>query len=461
MSSKNETSILVATLFITLAIIGGGVWFLNKLLNAGNSSFPKGEIRTELKQNISTGSTILVPSANNEAKQFAAKAIAEGKKNEAIQQLSDYLQRVPNDPEALIYLNNLRAIDHDPLNIAVVAPVGSSLNVAQEILRGTAQAQMEINQQGGIKGRFLRITLVNDANQTAIAQEVAQALVKTPEIVAVVGHNASSASLSAAPIYQTGELVMITPTSFANGITDIGNYIFRVVPNVSVAAKSLVQQVSKRHQKIAVCSDSQAPDAVSFYQEFTANLLAAGRQLVPTVCDLNAPVLNAPLKIQEALNSGADGLLLLPHVDRLVKAYDMAAANQGRLQLYGNSTLFTIKTLEQGKAMQGLIIAVPWSSKNRVNRPFAQAARQLWGGDVSWRTAGAYDAVYAVANGLKVGQTRQALQRALAQPTFVSKTINGDVSFLPNGDRTGQAIIVQIQPAPSHVTGYDFTPITP
>lgn len=461
MANKREIPILVGALVLTLGILGAGVWFVGQRLQPGGGGGFGGWGKGNLAKNISTGSQVLIPGQDDAAKQLATQAIAEGKTGEAMQRLTNYVAQYPNDPEARIYLNNLRAVAHRPLTLAVVAPIGSSLNIAQEILRGAAQAQEEINQQGGIQGRFLQLTLVNDANDPAIAQQVAQTLVDSPDILGVVGHNASTASLSAAPVYQAGQLVMVTPTSFANGLVDIGNYIFRVVPSVKVAAQTLVQRVKNHSRKIAVCYDSQAPDGVSFYQEFTASLAAAGKPLAPTVCDLHDPGFNAGAEIQEAVASGADSLLILPHVDRMAKAYELGTANQGRLKLLGSSTLFTIKTLEQGKTMAGLTIAVPWSSKNPANRPFAQAARKLWGGDVSWRTAGAYDAVFALANGLKVGQTRTELQQALAQPKFVSKTLNGEVRFLPNGDRTGQAIIVQIQPAKTHVTGYDFIPVAP
>lgn len=82
--------------------------------------------------------------------------------------------------------------------------------------------------------------IADDSNEPDIAKQVAQTLVNNPDIIAVVGHNASNASLSAAPIYQSNKLVMVNPTSFANGLADIGNYIFRVVPTAQVAARSLV-----------------------------------------------------------------------------------------------------------------------------------------------------------------------------------------------------------------------------
>ena len=463
MAQKNEIPILLTALLITLTIIGGIGFILFRLSPdpiQGNFS-SMDDANRNLSKLISSGSTILVPGTDNEAKQFAAKAIAEGNNTEAIRLFSNYLWVNPNDPEALIYFNNLQAISHNPLKIAVVVPIGSNLNISQEMLRGSAQAQNEINKRGGINGRYLHITIANDSNQPETAKQIAQALVKNSEILAVVGHNASNASLSAAPIYQNNKLVMVNPTSFANGISDVGDHICRVVPTVSSSAKSLVQKFSKNNRKIAICYDSQAPDGVSFQQEFVANLLAQGLRQAPTVCDLNDPSLNSQTEIAEAVNSGADSLLILPHIDRLQKAYDLAKANKGKLSLYGNSTLATIKTLEQGKASQGLTLVVPWSSKAIENMRFAQAARQLWGGDVSWRSAGNYDATYTVATGLKQSQNRQGLQEALESPNFISTTTNGEVKFLPNGDRAGQGIIVQVKPSSSHPTGYDFIPLSP
>lgn len=194
-------------------------------------------------------------------------------------------------------------------------------------------------------------------------------------------------------------------------------------------------------------------------QNFIASFLKLGGQQSPIACDLSNVALNPQQQIQDAIAAGADSLLLLPHIDRLNKAYDVAKANQGRLKLYGNSTLATIKTLEQGLATQGLTIVVPWSSKTPANRLFAQAAKKFWGGDVSLCTAGNYDATYTVIKGLEKAQNRDGLQKALEDPQFAVESLNGRVKFLPNSDRAGQAVLLQVKPSSSHQTGYDFIPI--
>jgi branched-chain amino acid transport system substrate-binding protein len=70
-------------------------------------------------------------------------------------------------------------------------------------------------------------------------------LTKDPSILAVIGHNASNASLEAAPIYQQEKLVMVTPTSFANNLSGFGSYIFRTVPNISLMAAPLAEYAVK------------------------------------------------------------------------------------------------------------------------------------------------------------------------------------------------------------------------
>ena len=458
MTHKNETSILVAALLITLAIIGGAYWLWSKKIQPQTTSqFPT---TLDLNTRISDGKTILVPGIDNEAKLFAAKAIAEGNNAKATQLLTDYLQKYPNDPEAQIYLNNLQSLDHNPLKIALVLSV-DNLNIGQEMLRGAAQAQTEINKKGGINQRHLHITIANDSNEPKIAEQVAQTLINKPEIIAVVGHNASNASVAAAPIYQEGQMVMVNPTSNDNGISDIGDHIFRVVTNNSSAAKSLAENFQKYNRQVVVCYDFQSSDSVSFQQDFVSNLLAMGGQQAPVICNLSDPTFDPKAKIQEAISKGADSLLLIPHIDHLDKAYQLAKINQGKLRLYGSNTLATIKTLQQGKTVHRLTLPVSWNPKTTENFPFGQAARQRWGGDVSWRTAGTYDATTVVATGLQTNPTRQGLQQTLSQPTFVSQTLNGKVNFLPNGDRAYNAIVVQVKPSSDHQTGYDFFPLSP
>lgn len=114
-----------------------------------------------------------------------------------------------NEPETLIALNNarLRAENRKTYKIAVSVPIGKVLPIAEEILRGAAHAQNEINRNGGINGVGLEIEIINDDNDQNITRKIAEVLVKDTNILAVIGHNTGDASLGAAPISQNINLL--------------------------------------------------------------------------------------------------------------------------------------------------------------------------------------------------------------------------------------------------------------
>src|SRR4028118_2288547 len=177
---------------------------------------------------ISLGDQILLTSQTTAAKEAGVQAFVEENYQAAAQNFQASLQQNRNDPETIIYLNNARASNGSSLKIAVSVPIGSNPNVAQEILRGVAQAQDEINNSGGINRAKLQVEIVNDENSPEVVREVAKTLTKDQNILAVIGHNASNASLEGSPIYQREKLVMVTPTSFANNLSGFGSYIFQI-----------------------------------------------------------------------------------------------------------------------------------------------------------------------------------------------------------------------------------------
>lgn len=256
---------------VTLGLIGFGaykflpdVWKSISSNTSTSTSTSATIVPGAIANRISVGNQILLASQTTAAKQTGVQAFAKGDYQAAVQNFQASLQQTRNDPETLIYLNNAIASKGSSLKIAVSVPIGSNPNVAQELLRGVAQAQDQINTTGGINGAKLQVEVVNDDNDPGVVKEVAKALTKDASILAVIGHNASNASLEAAPIYQQEKLVMVTPTSFANNLSGFGSYIFRTVPNIKVMAAPLAEYVVKTGKtNIAICYDSQAPDNVS------------------------------------------------------------------------------------------------------------------------------------------------------------------------------------------------------
>jgi len=454
-TNKIKTPPPIVFIIIVGLIALGAYNFIPGLLK-GKSSDTPGAIANR----VSLGNQILVTSQTTAEKQAGVTAFAEGNYQAAIQKFQASLKQNRNDPETVIYLNNATASNGSSLKIAVSVPIGSNPNVAQEILRGVAQAQDQINNSGGINGAKLQVEIVNDDNSPEVVRDVAKALTKDQNILAVIGHNASNASLEAAPIYQQEKLVMLTPTSQANNLSGFGSYIFRTVPNIRVMAAPLAEYAVKTagQTNIAICYDSQAPDNISFKDEFVASLTAAGGKLVPTVCDFSTPSFNPDNALADAVSKGAQGLMVAPHIDRIDRAISLARINRGKLPLYGNTTMYTFQTLKDGqKSVDGLVLPVPWHPATNPGNTFPENARQRWGGVVNWRTATSFDATQAVIAGLRQSNTREGLQQALRNPSFSTAGASEDVKFLPTGDRVGKPILVQVKQVAN--TGYNFVPL--
>jgi branched-chain amino acid transport system substrate-binding protein len=402
-------------------------------------------------KNMSLGQKALVLAEMTPDKEEGIQAFAAGDYDTAIAKFDAHLKRRPNDPEARVYLNNAKIGDRMHLLIAVSIPISSNLNVAQEILRGVSQVQDELNKERGIKGLPLKVEIIDDKNDPKIAKQVAAALVDDPKVFAVVGHNTSDASLAAVPIYEQGKLVMISPTSTATSLSGAGNYIFRTVPSVNFLASGLAQYAIKtaHKTKIAVCFDGQAKDNLSFKNEFIAAFETLGGRIAPINCDFASSTFDPSISASQAISSGADSILLAPHVDRADRALNIAQAVKGKLPLFGSPTLYTHNTVQTGaQDVNGLILITPWHPSHFATNPLAIRARQLWGGEINWRTATAIDATRAISAALQSTSdpTREGLQQTLRSPQFSATGAGEAIRFLPTGDRVSSPVLIQVRP---------------
>ena len=483
MNKKNQG----ITIFSILAITSLAIWLVvrqqtgifqnqsdssQKSLTVSNENGQANQKESNFKaeKRFSLGEKILIGADNNPDKQLAVQMYAKKDFGEAISKFEKSLETHPNDPEALIYMNNLiAAIDPNAITIGVSVPIGGSLDVAKEILRGVAQAQNEINAKNGIansdRNDLLQIIIANDDNEPEIAQQIATEFLDDPQVEAVIGHNSSSASIAAAPIYQQGGLVMISPTSVATELSQVGNYIFRTTPTTRILAQTLAEYTTEKlhRQKIAVCSDSKDSASSSFREDFSLSIFELGGEITATECDFGSDNFNSDEIPGKAIADGAEALLLIPSVDKINQALEVAQSNQNRLTLLGNHSMYSYETLKVGGSdTNGMILPVAWHPDSTANSSFNTEAKKLWGMAGSWRTATAYDATKALIAGLsRVDDsssvaTRQQLQTVLTNSGFSASGALGNITFQRSGDRLVKAAIVKIQPGTSSGTGYDF-----
>ncbi|MDJ0679938.1 MAG: ABC transporter substrate-binding protein [Xenococcaceae cyanobacterium MO_167.B52] len=409
---------------------------------------------------LSQGNQILITADGGIDKIEAAKAYQNKNYKEAELKFTQSLKDYSNDPEALIYLNNSKASARgNELTIAVSVPIGRNLSVAQEILRGVAQAQNEFNSKQEDQGRLLKVVIANDNNNPELAKKIAIKFVRNPEIMAVVGHNASNASIAAAPIYQEGELVMITPTSSAKSLTEAGDYIYRSTPSTRDLADKIAEYIvnDARKTNLAVCNDKKAKATVSFKSDLTWAVYNYGGIINTVECNFSAPDFNPSTMLDRIISNGADSLLLAPSLRYLNQAIELARANQQQLSLFGSHTMFSFTTLKEGQvSVNGLVLPVAWYPKANDDSTFVTNARELWKGVGSWRTAMAYDATQVILQGLQQTDNRQQLKEIFQSPEFTSQGASEPIHFMQSGDRISRGVLIRVEPGTKSRTGYDF-----
>lgn len=474
MTQKNETPVLILSLLITLGVIGGGWWFFNKdkspitdssqpsIENLDRSSSQNNNVAVESL--ISTGNKILIAEDSNDEKKAGVLAIANKDFPQAIADLEISLQSNRNDPEALIYLNNARIGDDAAYSLVASVPIGSNVNVAREMLRGVAQAQDEINRNGGIAGKSLKIAIADDSNDPNIAQQLARTYSKDKAILGVIGHFSSEITLAAAPIYQENGLVAISPTSTSVELSGASQYVFRTVPSDRFAGNALAKYFLQtlKQSKAAIVYTSQSSYSKSLQNIFKTEVLSSGGQIVAEF-DFSQPNFNVADIVQQAQQKGAEALILFPgsaYLDTVNSSLAIVQINNGKLAILGGDSLYrpeTLKITEQSAI--NMVLAVPWHILNHSNSAFPQNATRLWGGDVNWRSALAYDATQVLAQAIKLNPTRQGIQQALTSGNFSFTGASGEVKFLPSGDRDKAVELVQVRSGNRSGYGVDFVPI--
>lgn len=143
------------------------------------------------------------------------------------------------------------------------------------ILDGVKIAISRRNAKGGIKGFNVDVVALDDQCTGDQATTVAQKLASDPEVVGVVGHVCSGATIPASDVYEKARIVMVSPSSTAFAVTNRGltvvNRVAFIDDNQGLADALYIYNELKL-KKLAVLDDNQSygkglADAVK--REFT------------------------------------------------------------------------------------------------------------------------------------------------------------------------------------------------
>jgi branched-chain amino acid transport system substrate-binding protein len=162
------------------------------------------------------------------------------------------------------------------------ALTGPTATFAQSGNRGARLAVEEVNETGGVLGGRIELLTEDDRGEAAEAASVVSKLITRDHVVALIGENASSRTLAAAPIAQSYRVPMISPSSTNVEVTKKGDYVFRVcfIDPFQARVLSRFARQDLKAATAAVLVDARSDYSVGLAEAFRTEFQKTGGKVV-------------------------------------------------------------------------------------------------------------------------------------------------------------------------------------
>lgn len=349
----------------------------------------------------------------------------------------------PLDIESLTLRENAYALlSGKPVwEVAVAGPFsGAQQQYGLQLLFGVHYAQRLSNQAGGIRGRRIVVNFHDDMASAEEAVRVAQRITGDSQVLAVIGHYNSRATLAAGPLYQAAGVPEITPTSTNPEIANLGSYVFRVVGHDVDQAKALANAIWKEgHRTTLVFGDQEDAYSRGLADNFQQLYERLGGRVIS-----NPFTVNGDIRIT-ADPREADAVLVTGEYADAGKIARMLREMGVTIPILGGDAVYSQGLFASGgEAARGVRATAfyHYTVKNSPLLPRAEEfARQFEAAihaPPNHNMATSYDAAVLILNAMRDGfSTRQGIQGYLAgigrsRPAFIGVT--GRIAFDANGE---------------------------
>lgn len=147
-------------------------------------------------------------------------------------------------------------LTREPIKIGFIGPLtGDAAAYGEPVKNAVQLAVNEINSTGGIHGRSIKVMYEDGKCSGEGAASAAQKLVNIDKVKYIIGGICSGESLTAAPIIDEAQVVMLSPVSSAVKLSGVSPYFFRNNPNDNAPATALADYLAKSYKNIAIISE--------------------------------------------------------------------------------------------------------------------------------------------------------------------------------------------------------------
>ena len=313
----------------------------------------------------------------------------------------------------------------------------------------------EAGDGGSLEG--LDTVFVSEAsNRSGPALAVAQELVDTPGIAAVVGHANSAASLATSQVYNRSRVVQIAPTSSAPLYSEAGPFSFRLVPPDDGQGRFLAQVVSDSLQAGARLAVFYVND--DYGRGLRAGFLEAlDIDGYPVVVDL--PHTEDDLEpvdtqhLLEALDAAeVQALIWLGRVPQLNNLIPGLRSSLGDLPVIGGDALSRARLVTDRHPGWAPVMFADFLDMEATSelRAFSRRFQDQRGFAPGPPEALSYDGVglllAAIREGARTGDDIRAYLESLGRDRPPYQGVTGPVEFDPNGDVRRDYALTRVGP---------------
>ena len=315
------------------------------------------------------------------------------------------------------------------------------------IRNGFQLAADEINAGGGVNGNKLVLQVEDEQGKKDEAINVFKKLIFQDQVLMLFGPTLSNSAQAADPIAQASKTVVFGTSNTADGITSIGDFVFRnsvteadVLPvTIKIAAKLMAIK------KVAVLYGNDDVFTKSGYDNFK-KALEYLKIPVTTTETFGKGDVDFKAQLTKIKASNPDALVLSALIAEggpiMVQARQLGLD----IPIIGGNGMNSVKIFDLAKgSSDGLWVGSPWSIENKTeaNTRFIAAYKARYSVSPDQFAAQAYDAMYIAAAAINevklsgnLAADRLAVRDALPKVTHEGAT--GRFAFRRASDKNGR-----------------------
>ncbi len=323
------------------------------------------------------------------------------------------------------------------ISIGVALPLtGPLAPTGERMKQGFDLALDEINNTEG-KHHRLRFIIEDDMGTPAGAVRAFSKLIHEEGVSIILGPSTSSATEAAFPIAQENQVVAISPTSSARGLSGLGDFVFRVpiATDTTIRKSNAILQAELGYQRVATMYDETDFFSIDLDMAWRETFAAQGIEVITTETFQSGDTdFSAQLTRIQTLRPDAVFVSALPPEKPGIliqrNALDITVP-------FFVSSLTNLEIQTAGPAAEGAITIGSWLSTDDTpgNQAFVQRYRETYGTVPNIFAMACYAAANILAEAIENAQSTDAVavRDALANLRDLD-TVMGTFSFDANGD---------------------------